>query len=468
MVKSKLTDYSSNVYSQFGEDGITGQIFRVIGVASRICVEIGAWDGFHLSNTANLWTKGWRGILIESRGKRFQQLMANTKPYHCHCIHEHVEPEGEHSLESILEKAGITGDIDLLSIDVDGDDYHIFQGLKKISPRVIICEYNPTVPVHMELVAKQGSYFGASALALANLAKSKGYFLVAVTDVNCFFVRSEYAGKFAGYDTDLTSLFLGNHLVYAITDYSGKYMFSQEPKYGFTRPSLQLFEKGSVFYATFNAQASVLRMRRLAKRLIPDSWVQGARSNGPVNWLHQKIWEVTGKPGSPPHRVKQLVIREYQKKYNVRLLVETGTYLGDMVYAQRKFFDRIVSIELGEKLFAGAKKRFQNNPAVSILHGDSGLVLQKLVSTIKERSIFWLDGHYSGGITVRGKKDSPIFEELATILSNNFGHIILIDDARCFTGHNGYPTLPELRQYILSKNNQYKIEIEDDMIRVVP
>jgi hypothetical protein len=161
-----------------------------------------------------------------------------------------------------------------------------------------------------------------------------------------------------------------------------------------------------------------------------------------------------------------LAIEYYQKKYSIDVLVETGTFFGDMVSAQLKNFKRIYSIELGYDLWEGAVKRFGNYSHVKILRGDSGLILKDVVLEIKEKAVFWLDGHYSAGITAKGEKDCPIFEELNAIFTSKFDHILLIDDARCFNGEGDYPTINELTEYVLSERKGSRIEIKDDSIRI--
>lgn len=179
-----------------------------------------------------------------------------------------------------------------------------------------------------------------------------------------------------------------------------------------------------------------------------------------------KEWEKNGCPVPSPHRVKQLAIADYQQKYGYTTLVETGTYLGDMVEAQKKMFKKIISIELGTDLFKKAQKRFMNNKNVTIVEGNSGKVLPKILEDLSEPAIFWLDGHYSEGITARGDKDCPIFEELDAIFSNSkFDHILLIDDARCFIGEGDYPAIEKLTEYIRSKNKKYRVEVKNDIIR---
>ncbi len=235
-MKPKLTDHGFNRHSQFGEDGVIERIFALIGVRSKLCIEFGAWDGFHLSNTANLWTNGWKGVLIEGHSARFAELTKNVQQYQCTCIEAYVEPAGPQSLESLLAKNKISADVDLLSIDIDGDDYYILDGLDQLRPRVIICEYNPTIPAHIDLYAERGSNFGASVSALERVGRGKGYRLVAITDTNCFFVLdNEFAG-FAGYETSIDQIRIERHLVYLMTSYSGRYVVSKGSPYGLGQP----------------------------------------------------------------------------------------------------------------------------------------------------------------------------------------------------------------------------------------
>lgn len=179
-------------------------------------------------------------------------------------------------------------------------------------------------------------------------------------------------------------------------------------------------------------------------------------------------WNKNGCPVPVPHIVKQVTIKEYQNKYKYAVLVETGTYLGDMVEAQKKRFRKIFSIELGIDLFNEATKRFKNDKNVTIIQGDSGKVLPQILSEINEPAIFWLDGHYSAGITAKGEKDCPIFEELDAIFdSKKLNHVLLIDDARCFIGKGDYPTIDKLTEYVKSKNDKYQVEVKHDIIRYV-
>ena len=230
----KLADFGFDVYSQSGEDGIIQKIFEIIQPQSKVCVEFGATDGIYMSNTAHLWQNGWKAILIEASDKHLAKLQANTENYDCVRLHEFVTPTGENSLESILKRNNITQPIDLLSIDIDGNDYYIFQGMREIRPRLVIVEYNPTIPIHVNLVAAEDNYFGTSARALINLAESKQYRLVAMTKSNCIFVTEEEFPKFADFETTPEQLAVNDNLVYLITGFDGNYVLSKNPPFGMT------------------------------------------------------------------------------------------------------------------------------------------------------------------------------------------------------------------------------------------
>ncbi len=204
-------------------------------------------------------------------------------------------------------------------------------------------------------------------------------------------------------------------------------------------------------------------------RLLPSSISNNIRASISKKNRHVilKKWDKMGRPVPPPHELKQTVIEFYQQKYKCNVLVETGTYMGDMVEAQRENFDKIYSIELSEKLWKKAVKRFEKYPHIKIKQGDSGLMLNEITSELIEPAIFWLDGHYSAGITARGEKDCPIFGEIDAVFKNQkqFNHILLVDDARCFVGEGDYPTIEELTNYIKNYNNNYTVEVKDDLIR---
>ena len=177
-------------------------------------------------------------------------------------------------------------------------------------------------------------------------------------------------------------------------------------------------------------------------------------------------WLKNDKPIPVPHIVKQKAIGSYKNEYGIDIFVETGTYLGDMVQAQLSQFKKIISIELGEKLYKKARKRFRKYNHVEILQGDSGVKLKGVVANLDACAVFWLDGHYSGGITAQGNLNCPIYAELDAIFSRgDLDHVILIDDARHFVGAEDYPTIEELKKYVNDKRVGYDCLVQDDIIR---
>jgi hypothetical protein len=207
-------------------------------------------------------------------------------------------------------------------------------------------------------------------------------------------------------------------------------------------------------------------VKKILKPLIPQSIL-----NGLAQSQHQKNlekWKANGYPTPPPHIVKQIAIAEYQEKYHHTILVETGTFRGDMIEAQKKRFKKIISIELAEHLFEKAKRRFKNDKNVILVQGDSGKVLSNVMKEVNEPAIFWLDGHYSAGVTAKGDTECPIFGELDAIFNGkSLNHILLIDDARLFKGKDDYPTIDKVTAYIQNKNSRYQVEVKHDIIRYV-
>jgi hypothetical protein len=188
------------------------------------------------------------------------------------------------------------------------------------------------------------------------------------------------------------------------------------------------------------------------------------------NWPAELAqWESNGKLAPSPHLIKQRVLREYAGKYGTRTLVETGTYFGDMVDAMRADFDRIYSIELSKDLYEKATKRFKGVSHIELVNGDSGSELKRVLSKINQPALFWLDGHYSAGVTAKGEIDTPIFSELQHIFdAPDLGHVIIVDDARNFGSDPAYPSLTELEDFIKAKRPNLEIFVQYDSIRITP
>jgi len=166
----------------------------------------------------------------------------------------------------------------------------------------------------------------------------------------------------------------------------------------------------------------------------------------------------------PPRLVKEKIIRFYKKKYKINTLIETGTYEGEMIFALREDFEKIISIELDKTLVIEAKKRFSKDKNIKIIMGDSGDKLKSILKSISCPCLFWLDAHYSGGKTARGKKETPVVKELKEIVRHSNKNVILINDANNF-GEGNYPSYEEMKTII--KGN-FNIQTKNNIIRISP
>jgi hypothetical protein len=205
-----LNTFRRDVKSQFGEDGIIEKIFEIIGPGSKWCCEFGAWDGEHCSNTYNLIrNKGWSGVLFEGDGGKCRTLQQNYRDRSdVYCMNRLVGWEGPNALEKLLSETPIPKDFDLLSIDIDGNDYHVWASLEKYRPRVVIVEFNPCVPNNIEFiqVADAKVHQGVSILSLTELAKEKGYELICVNAENAFFIVRELFPKMNIQDNSIEAI----------------------------------------------------------------------------------------------------------------------------------------------------------------------------------------------------------------------------------------------------------------------
>lgn len=179
-------------------------------------------------------------------------------------------------------------------------------------------------------------------------------------------------------------------------------------------------------------------------------------------------WIKRGKKPPTPQLIKQLIVKQYVAKYSIKNFIETGTYLGSMIDSTKDIFDKIYTIELNKALYKRAKKKFINYKHISVLFGNSSKLLPNVLKKINNPVLFWLDAHYSGAITAKGALNTPITEEVKSILKHKVkGHVILIDDASLFIGKNNYPTIKELKDSIFKKCPQAIIKIENNIIQVI-
>ncbi len=230
-----LDSFRKNKYSQTGEDGVVAEILHRISKESNLdkwCVEFGAWDGVYNSNTCNLiQEKGYNAVLIEGDKKRFEELKKNLPQENVIKICRFINFEGKDTLDNVLSETMIPHGFDFLSIDIDGADYHIFDGLENYSPKVISIEFNPTIPNTVDFVQPRDFSIkqGSSPKALIRLACEKGYGLAAIVGVNVLFVRNDLLSFVIETEASLEDLNpKGNDGHYIFMGYDGTILSNKE------------------------------------------------------------------------------------------------------------------------------------------------------------------------------------------------------------------------------------------------
>jgi hypothetical protein len=208
---SEINRHELQVYSQNGEDGILLYLFSKVGVTDYRFVEFGCGDGREC-NTANLSVNfGWNGLLMDGN----ENNIATARKFYQGKLGENGAVKIQRQwitaedINDLILNANISGEIDLLSIDIDGNDYWVWKAIDVINPRVVVIEYNAAMGTDEAITVKYDpefdvqkkhptqAYFGASLLALTKLGKTKGYILAGCCShgVNAFFVRKDVADE---------------------------------------------------------------------------------------------------------------------------------------------------------------------------------------------------------------------------------------------------------------------------------
>jgi hypothetical protein len=184
---------------------------EVLPAGPRWCVELGAWDGRYLSNTHRLMDheEGWSGVFIEGDPDRFRELQETYRGNEgAVCLNAFARFHGTEMLDELLASTAIPEDFDLLSLDVDGNDYHLWSSLSRFKPRLVVVEFNATIPNDVEWVQEPNPevHHGSSLAAFVQLGREKGYELIATSDFNAFFVRNDLFELFGIEDNSIDAI----------------------------------------------------------------------------------------------------------------------------------------------------------------------------------------------------------------------------------------------------------------------
>ncbi len=201
-----LREVEFRVFSQWGEDGILQYLLGRVPVNRELFVELGVED-YRESNTRFLLMQNnWRGLVVDA-GRENIESIRRSDLYWRHELTGICSFITRANVNDLIRQAGFEGDVGLLSIDIDGNDYWVWQAIDIIRPRIVICEYNSvfgrrsaiTVPYQADFRRSRAHhsnlYFGASLPALCRLAEAKGYVFAGSNSAGCnaFFVLEEFS-----------------------------------------------------------------------------------------------------------------------------------------------------------------------------------------------------------------------------------------------------------------------------------
>jgi hypothetical protein len=215
-----LRNFEKKIFSQNGEDGIIEEIFNRIGTTNKYFVEFGVENGKECNTRYLLEKNAWSGLWMDGCSENARLARSFFKNFSLKFLATFITSE---NIESLFKNEDTPSEMDLLSIDIDGNDYWVWKTLTKYRPRLLIIEYNASFPPPARWVMPYKSdhlfdgtrNFGASLESLVELGKEKGYSLIACdkNGVNAFFLRNDL---------------LSNKFLIESTDY-----FYSAPKYGY-------------------------------------------------------------------------------------------------------------------------------------------------------------------------------------------------------------------------------------------
>jgi hypothetical protein len=201
---SNFNDYEFQVFSQFGEDGLIQHLIDRIDIKNKIFIEFGVEQYKEANTRFLLINNGWSGLVMDGSSENIQLIKSDDVYWRTNlkAVNAFIDCS---NINQLIGDNGLHGEVGLLSIDIDGNDYWVWQSLEIVSPQIIVCEFNalwgpelmvsiPYAPLFSRGEAHYSNlYFGASLATMTSLGRSKGYSLVGVNLAgnNAFFVRND-------------------------------------------------------------------------------------------------------------------------------------------------------------------------------------------------------------------------------------------------------------------------------------
>lgn len=202
-----LSDVEFQVYSQWGDDGIIQWLIHQVEMPNKTFVEFGVQDFSEANMRFLLVNNNWEGFIMDGSEDNVNYVRNDSINYHHHISSKSVFITRE-NINDLLLKRPFKKDIDILSIDIDGNDYWIWKEITLTTPILVICEYNAvfglnpwTIPYQSDFIRDYASdkmiYYGSSLQSLCDLAETKGYFFIGCNSAgnNAYFLRKDKIGN---------------------------------------------------------------------------------------------------------------------------------------------------------------------------------------------------------------------------------------------------------------------------------
>lgn len=191
-----LLQHRRNVYSHNGEDGVLEFLSARLPSPNKWAIEFGAWDGKWASNTCHLLERAdWNVVYIECDAEKFKDLQKHhSKNPKAHLVQKFIAFDGPDRLDGILKAIpGCPLDPDFISMDIDGCEYHLWESLIDYRPKMVLTEFNPSMPLDFNYVQPRdfSVNHSSSLKAFVELAHKKGYRLISILDYNALFLRED-------------------------------------------------------------------------------------------------------------------------------------------------------------------------------------------------------------------------------------------------------------------------------------
>ena len=204
---NSIDESNFKVFSKFGEDGIIQFLINNTNVKNKTFIEFGVEDYTESNTRFLLMNNFWSGYIIDGSKKNIGKIK-NSYFYALYNLQASCNFITKENINKILKNSSFDFDLGLLSIDIDGNDYHILKAIDQFNPRILICEFNNlfemkniTVPYKASFDRFKehysGNYQGCSLKAINLLAEKKGYSLVSIdkSGTNAFFLRNDLLNK---------------------------------------------------------------------------------------------------------------------------------------------------------------------------------------------------------------------------------------------------------------------------------